>query len=199
MRPLPEYAESLRARFVRLFKALHGPDGRRAPLGRADVWRRLVGVLEDRLALARGVLVVLLCALAVVFAHDLLFGQRIVVEPLHIEGAPLGEAAQAATVPKPLSFYTGPIAGKDLFKAGQPVRQAESAGVTLEDATEVLSEVELLGILIDEKPQAVLEDKQAGKTYFLYEGDTFKDMVVERIMVGKVILRYKGRTLVLSL
>ena len=151
------------------------------------------------MVLARGVLVVILCALVVVFAHDLLFGERIVVAPLHIESTASGETTQPLTAAKPLSFYTGPISGKDLFKAGQPVRQAETARVTQEDATEILSEIELLGILIDERPQAVLEDKQAGKTYFLYEGDAFRDMVVDKILVGKVILRYKGRMLELVL
>lgn len=160
----------------------------------------MIGVFEDGLTLARSVLVVVLCVLVVVFVHDLLLGERMVVESLSGHRVRVDESIEDGAATPPLSYYTDPVAGRDLFRAGGAVPGREgSARIAHEDEAEILADIDLLGILIDERPQAVVEDKKTGKTYFLYEGDGFRDMVVEEILVGKVIFTYRGQTLELAL
>jgi hypothetical protein len=158
------------------------------------------GVLEDGLTLVRSVLVVILCVLIVVFIHGLIFGERMVVEPLSGEPVPAERRIGDEAMPKPLSYYTDPIAGRYLFRADRAVVGTQgSTRIAHEDEAEILADIDLIGILIDERPQAVIEDKTTGRTYFLYEGDNFRDMVVEKILVGKVIFTYGGQTLELML
>jgi len=57
----------------------------------------------------------------------------------------------------------------------------------------------LLGIVTGDEDQAVIEDKGADKSYFLYKGDSFKDFTVYDIEDSKVILDYKGEKIELKI
>lgn len=64
---------------------------------------------------------------------------------------------------------------------------------------EPTSELNLLGIIIGNENQAIIEDKKADKTYFLYQGDSFGDFKVFSISATGVILDYQGEKLELKI
>lgn len=57
----------------------------------------------------------------------------------------------------------------------------------------------LVGIISGDIPQAVIENKQAQKTYYLKEGESFSGIKVEQINEGKVSINYHGRQVELFL
>ena len=57
----------------------------------------------------------------------------------------------------------------------------------------------LLGVVEGKRNQAVIEDKKAKKTFFLYKGDMIKEFKVYDIKDGKVILDYKGERIELKI
>jgi len=61
------------------------------------------------------------------------------------------------------------------------------AAVTTEVPT-MITNFKLVGILWSDKPQAMIEDTQEQKTYFLSKGEKIKEVVVKRILKNKVIL-----------
>lgn len=57
----------------------------------------------------------------------------------------------------------------------------------------------LLGIVKGDRNQAIIEDKEAKKTFFLYKGDTFGEFKVYDIKNSRVILDYKGNKIELDI
>ncbi|MBU1006656.1 MAG: hypothetical protein KKH08_03575 [Candidatus Omnitrophica bacterium] len=58
--------------------------------------------------------------------------------------------------------------------------------------TEIVKDLSLLGVVTGEYDQAIIEDKKADKTLFLYKGDTLREFKVYDIKEGIVTLDYKG-------
>lgn len=101
--------------------------------------------------------------------------------------------------PRPFSYYADIISRRNLFKIllqqereeeGRPVRIAPS---------ELLKSYALAGVINDENPQAIIEDKISRKTYFLNRGQYLGDFKIDDIVEGKVILELKGQRFELSL
>ncbi|MFC1508537.1 hypothetical protein ACFL60_02495 [Candidatus Omnitrophota bacterium] len=67
------------------------------------------------------------------------------------------------------------------------------------DVKELAKCFNVLGIIEGENDQAIIEDKETDKTFFLYKGDRFKEFNVFDIKKGRVILDYKGEKVVLSI
>lgn len=94
----------------------------------------------------------------------------------------------------PFDYFSSEVGTRNIF---QPILQEEAAGQTpvaegpkLED---VKSQLSLLGIIGGDKPQAIIEDKKAQKTYFVNKGETFSDIEVKDILENKVVLSYKNQ------
>ena len=157
-------------------------------------------MVRDRLRFTKGVLVVILLCLAGIFVYDLTLAPALEIASLGAEATGSGMEPQAGQAAKPLSFYTNAIGRRDLFRATDIAATAGPAPAGTEDEIKKsLEKLELLGILLDDKPQAVIEDKETEKTYFLYEGDTIRGAVVEKILKGKIVLKHSGRTFELVL
>lgn len=60
------------------------------------------------------------------------------------------------------------------------------------DRENLVKDLNLLGIVEGDRDQAIVEDKKANRTFFLYKGDGFGEFKVYEIKNGKVILDYKG-------
>ena len=93
---------------------------------------------------------------------------------------------------QPFSYYNDIIAKRELFKSyieERSARQAIPAGPTFRD---LIKNLNLLGIVSGEKLQAIIEDRQLNKTYFLYQGDYLGEIKIEEIQPEKVILEYRG-------
>jgi hypothetical protein len=189
-------------RWRQLLKRLgsRGRVGDKVRMGSTRARRIFAAAFGDRLWLAKGSLLVVLLGLLAIFVYDMLLGREIEVPPLGTETDRAGLAPGREQEGKPLSYYSGAVAGKDLFRASP--RAAAGGGTprsAREETVKKLENLELQGIFLDEKPQVVIEDKEAGKTHFLYEGDTLHGMVVEKILKGKVILKYQDEHLELVL
>ncbi|MGE5197908.1 MAG: type II secretion system protein N [Deltaproteobacteria bacterium] len=98
------------------------------------------------------------------------------------------EIAQAQE-PKPLEFYLEGLSNKRIFaNQGFPdINAAASAqGLAL------TKDVNLIGIISGDSPQAIIEDKREQKTYYLTKGQFFGEMMVEDIQADRIIINYKG-------
>ena len=58
---------------------------------------------------------------------------------------------------------------------------------------DISERIGLVGIITGDKPQAIIEDKKAQKTYYMSKGQSFDGYVVEEIYDDKVIINYEGR------
>ncbi len=67
------------------------------------------------------------------------------------------------------------------------------------DKKDFVKELNLLGIVEGNRVQAVVEDKETNKTFFLYEGDSLGELKVYNIKKSKVILDYKGDKIELNM
>ena len=70
---------------------------------------------------------------------------------------------------------------------------------SLIDKESIRSNLNLLGIVSGEDNQAIIEDKNLKKTYFLYKGDSLSEMKVLDITGNSVILDYKGEKIELNI
>ncbi|NQT47011.1 MAG: hypothetical protein HQ593_06035 [Candidatus Omnitrophica bacterium] len=90
---------------------------------------------------------------------------------------------------KPKSYYLEEMQGRDLFRA--PFFQ-DGEGSRIDDLQEKIKSFSLLGVVAGEDPQAIIEDKEAAKTYFLKKGESFNGVRVLEIFEGKAILDING-------
>lgn len=93
---------------------------------------------------------------------------------------------------KPFNFYLEAIDRKQIFSSESPeiTKPAETGDLK---GTELIRELNLLGIISGDDPQAIIEDKKIHKTFFLRKGDFVGEFQVEEIGEGKVILNYQGQ------
>lgn len=64
---------------------------------------------------------------------------------------------------------------------------------------EMLKNFTLLGIIVGDNKQAVIEDRKANRTLFLYKGDNIGKFTVYDIKESSVILDYKGEKIELRM
>ena len=93
------------------------------------------------------------------------------------------------------SVYSKAIGAKKLFS----VSQSQKAKRPQAPAMDVSKRFSLVGIIAGDNLQAIIEDKDTSKTYYLYEQDSFNGVIVEEIKKGRVILDYNGESLALIL
>ncbi|MCX5716132.1 MAG: hypothetical protein NTV07_04630 [Candidatus Omnitrophica bacterium] len=96
----------------------------------------------------------------------------------------------------PFSYFSEGAASKNIFQPIVKEETAPQASAEAEQAKkteEIKSQLSLLGVVWGEKPQAIIEDKKAQKTYFLSKGETFDSIEVKDILENKVVLFYNGQ------
>lgn len=97
---------------------------------------------------------------------------------------------------KPYDFYTQGIKTKQIFGAASAQLTQESA-VTV--GANLIKDINLLGVISGDSPQAVIEDKKSQKTYYVTKGQLIGEFQVEDIGGGKIILNYSGQRFELSI
>lgn len=90
----------------------------------------------------------------------------------------------------PLEYYLQDIGGKDIFS--NSASSSLSPGAISADA-DLTGFMNLVGIILGENPQAVIEDKRAQKTYYVKKGQFIGEFRVEDIQEGKIILNFRSR------
>ncbi|MDD5436224.1 MAG: type II secretion system protein N [Candidatus Omnitrophica bacterium] len=107
----------------------------------------------------------------------------------------LPPGTSGASVVKDYSWYSSAMPARTVFGQSQGLPTDDTA-VSTGNVTDQLG---LVGIIAGEKPQAIIEDKKAQKTYYLNKGQTFNEYVVEEISEDKVILDFEGKKISLFL
>jgi type II secretory pathway component PulC len=94
---------------------------------------------------------------------------------------------------KPYNFYQEIIAERQIFGTSTTERAGFSQVQSGSTITEHIKDLNLLGIIFGDNPQAIIEDKKTQKTYFLKRGEFFGAIKVKEIDEGKVTLELQGQ------
>jgi type II secretory pathway component PulC len=133
------------------------------------------------------------CALSTLYLLIVLLSASLPYHPMQapaIKHTATEYLADPAEKGNSLEHYLSMIRGKTLFASTAFVnsgnRQAASDIPSLKD-------INLIGIITGDSPQAIIEDKQNQKTYYVNKGGFINDFQIDDIVKGKVILKYKGQ------
>ncbi len=100
------------------------------------------------------------------------------------------------TAPKPSEYYTQPAQARDLFDTALSKKTNEiKAGSSVPELTKSLR---LVGVILGEVSEAVIEDTESRQTFFLRKGESFKNAVIEEIEESKVIISFGGQRIALE-
>jgi len=98
---------------------------------------------------------------------------------------------KAQTGFKPFDFYLDGIKGRQIFSEKYGQSSLGATGTVM--GSELLKDINLMGIISGDTPQAIIEDKKAQKTFYVSEGEFIGQFQVEDIQDGKVTLTYQGQ------
>lgn len=104
-----------------------------------------------------------------------------------------GLKKKTVTLLDPLSAYLNAAAKRDIFSplSSSKAAQAEIGAVA---AAEAIKDLSLVGIYWGEIPEAMIEDTEEKKTYFLKVGQHIRGLKVEAIFEDRIILEYDNQT-----
>jgi len=97
--------------------------------------------------------------------------------------------------PKDYEYYSKQFAKRDIFDAPVIEKQPTASG----DVTQAISNFKLVGIVLDDQPQAIIEDSATKETHFLNKGDKLDRIQIKEILESKVIVIYSGEEIELEL
>jgi len=97
---------------------------------------------------------------------------------------------------KPYDFYIQGIKSKQIFGAAS-VQLTQESNVTV--GANLIKDINLLGVISGDSPQAIIEDVKLQKTYYVTKGQMIGEFQVEDIGDGKIILNYSGKRFELSI
>lgn len=100
---------------------------------------------------------------------------------------------------KPFSYYANIISSNSIFRMTREEAGADKGAAMQTAPSEILANYSLTGIISGDNPQAVIEDRKSGRTYFLNRGQFLGNFKIDGIMKDKVILELKGQKFELSL
>jgi len=92
--------------------------------------------------------------------------------------------------PLPYSYYSAQLEGKNLFKAAM-IREDTAGSIPKKELRDLIKNLTLMGIISEEEPQAIIEDKSTGKSYFLKKGELINGVKIVEIKSNKVVLEYE--------
>jgi len=141
------------------------------------------------LSAVNGILIVALLGLAGFLAYRVLFTPSTATRPDSIV-APKEDLAQAQTKEsiiekKPLEYYRNQFLKRDLFE--RPLDQV--AASASEDLTK---RYKLVGIVLGDVPEAIIEDLTTHSTIFVHPGERLDAVEVQKVEEGRVIFLQEG-------
>lgn len=98
-------------------------------------------------------------------------------------------------------YYSQRFNSKDMFLISQELLTAnkesspgaEKALQIEQNLQAMVKSLTLVGILLDQKPIAVIENTQTNETMFVSQGDHIEDLSIKEIRDKKVVLEYKDQ------
>lgn len=142
------------------------------------------------------VILVLSCLyLVFTFIYPLVFLKQIKL-PEVPAGKTIEEETAQKTEAKTLDSYLEAAAGKEIFSG---VTSAGTIGPVTGVNADLVKDLNLVGVITGDNPQAIIEDKRAQKTYYLNKGQFIGEFQIDDVQEGKVILDYQGQKFELHL
>jgi len=99
---------------------------------------------------------------------------------------------------RPYSYYSGQFDQRDIFESNPSVGIAKPATANA-NLPQLTKGLKLVGVILDNNPQAIIENSAENKTYFLHKGEVINDLKLEAITESKAILSYGSEKLELAL
>ncbi len=136
------------------------------------------------------VLIIILAGLLVYFVYEVFYTSYHKEADIFAESEKVTEIEEEDSLEiKPYSFYSSAIEGRNIFMPQQLEVEEVITGPSLEEITADLS---LIGIIAGERPQAIIEEKKSGKSYFLYKGGSVGKAKIVEILEDSVVMEYQG-------
>jgi len=163
-----------------------------------DIMKVLSKIMSSKSELLKTANRYLLAVLIAVFAYAAyaIFSPAWQVSPVVQEtsgrtAAPIGGALPNGHLLRPklgdYPAYAAVISSRSLFKT-----ESAPAAPAVNQSASLLGKFNLVGIMPGDRSQAIIEDKQTMKTYYLFKGDSFDGAIVEDIGDGRVVLESGG-------
>ncbi len=97
---------------------------------------------------------------------------------------------------KPLTFYLDLLGARDIFHLGsmQPIFSSIPTGNTTSAGIDFTTRYIVQGIILDKNPQAIIQDTQSMKTFFLHRKDLLDKATLVDIRGNQVIFNLDGQT-----
>lgn len=113
-----------------------------------------------------------------------------------------GENKDGAIQPpalKPYSYYAAQFDQRDIFETTPYAGSIAKSSTVSANLNQLTKDLKLVGVILDNNPQAIIENNADKKTYFLHKGEFINDMKLEVITESKVILSYGNEKMELAL
>jgi len=98
---------------------------------------------------------------------------------------------------KPFGYYLREAQKRDIFSP-QRVETVETVSTVSTDAPLPYTALKLVGVSYEGIPEALIEDTDTGKTYFVKRGDSVRSLKVMEIFRDKVRLSYDNKVIELK-
>ena len=153
---------------------------------------------QDWLTRINNVLMLVVCISAVYFFAKTFWINQKQADELSFEdkGAIVEPVTQnnLAVEQKPLDYYLSIVEKRNIFNTSfEPAAAKKEAMPTQAIQEDPRNSLRLVGIVMDQKPQAIIEDSQSKETFFLFKGDKINEVLIEDIFENKVVLSYGGQ------
>lgn len=120
-----------------------------------------------------------------------LFGLKKIQLPKVVPQRAIAEKDELPQKEKPYEFYLEKAKDRMLFGNIAGAGETSASSVAAEAGS--IKDINLLGIISGDNPQAVVEDKKSQKTYYVSKGQSVGDFQVEDIQEGRIILNNRGQ------
>ncbi len=141
---------------------------------------------------ARKVVILCLAASCLYLAYSFIYpsvGLKQISAPQLAKGKITEPEKQVKEEGKPYEYYLEGIKSRQIFSNQAIQQEAPRSAVN----AEMIKDLNLIGIISGENPQAIIEDKKNQKTFYLSKGQSISEFKVEDIQEGKVVLSYQGQ------
>lgn len=153
----------------------------------------------QQLQLASSLLWVVLLALGIYLGFQVVQDRALRKAPLIVSAGASQAPTNTATPPpspdtlmKPMAEYLSAILQRNPFTGASGTTSAAPIQRARERLKELTSSLAVVGIDRGATPEALIEDKSRGKTYFVKVGDVVNGAFVKEISARGVIVEYEG-------
>jgi len=100
-----------------------------------------------------------------------------------------GAFKEIATM-KGVAYYIGKLSARDIFRRQPKADEPGNEPVFSSKMADMTAHLKLVGISMSDDPDAMIEDSNLQKTFFVKAGSMLGDLTVETITKDKVVLKY---------